>query len=378
MLRLFVVLAFLCGPDVVILDWGLSVSLKRLIFLMSVCVLIALFSKSLKIRIYDVFLYVLLVISIFLRPGEKLSSVVVADLYNFMTTHIMFLLVICVLNKKPVAAEVTNRLMNYILAIMAGSFLLFILYPILIFEFKDTSGHHMTLIPFSLTSSIYRLGTITFSRLSFIFDEPGTAGNFFMLVATSLLILRNSAWLKGLSSGLFTFSLSYILWSFCMGVYNIRSMLLSKRLLPFTVGAISLIILALMSNQDVMDYFYKRISSLFTGTNNRADGNGFALEMISRNILGASDVEWNNRVISSSGIIPMIAYKGWIFVTLYITFYFRIFLALIHLKAPHKALFAYILTFMVIVLTRNNLFFASFLLMFFFILIFLGRKSNEV
>lgn len=346
------------GPDVVLFDMILNIEFKRILFL-NILLFSLLIGREVRFFPSDLLIYPIFTLGIILRPGITSLDVIISDYYNLITSHLIIKMLMYRIDHYKQVPDKLNLYIRLALVIFGTSWISYVLYPTVLYEFNDLSGHHMSVIPFSLTSSIYRLSSIQFARLSYIFDEPGTAGTFFMLLASTLMLVRGKNFLSATLTGLFSISLSYVVWIMAVFLSLPLRRSINLKAVISTLTIIIILFNLLLLYDEFYQYLKVRINSIISFSHNRSDGNGLALEMFKNSILGSSDDGWNNRIISSSGLIAMLAYKGIIFCSVYLVLYAQIFAKLFKKKMSYRGLYVFTLSMIIILLTRNNPFFAS-------------------
>jgi hypothetical protein len=224
----------------------------------------------------------------------------------------------------------------YILGVLSA--IAFVVMPITLFSFQLESGKLIHVIYLTLSNSIYSYPGITFARVSIFFDEPGTFGLF-----SSLLISILYAYYKKLNTRigfllvctLFSLSLSFILfvlfflaWVWIISLRDKASLkgvvsYVEVRFLIFLFFSVciysSLTIFFDNSMFDLTSYLAGRLDSISEGTHNRSEGYEFAKTHIFDEIWGSQEVIFLNREVPGSGLLVMLYYKGWVYISAFIT-----------------------------------------------------------
>jgi hypothetical protein len=236
-------------------------------------------------------------------------------------------------------------------------------YNFLEYQFNDFSGHEMIWHGISTTHvNSFNFGDFRFYRMTFYFDEPGTA-SFFIAMAVILnqilkLPVKNERLL--LFYGFFTLSLFYFL---ILAVYLICTLNFKKTLsiLIFIVIAFTLILLVgYIQNVDfdiilnfLADRSINRIVDIQSG-DNRADGYSNSIGyIIDYPLLGAGRENGFDVVIGTAGYISffaMFGIIGGVILLLHILYSFG--LCLVNKSIPFQLKMQYI--FMVLIMLSHR------------------------
>ncbi|MGM7317977.1 hypothetical protein [Idiomarina sp. ST10R2A5] len=346
----------LTTQEVVALDLFIGKEVKYLINFL--CLLAIFFSFRDIIFFYalDLVFWLLVIIYVFVRFsyfGISESSAV--DLYHFLKFYLAFKIVVALIsrsNYKNISSAVKWPIFFAFI-----SFILFLVKPDQSFVFEDHSGHTVYATYLSFSSSIYNLPGISFARMNSVFDEPGTFGLFISMVLFLDYYNRRKLDFTFLSIGLLglsSMSLAYII--YFIGIIIIVSFSKIKLKNFFTIAILfSISILILSFDSSFSEYIIGRFDSILNDSHNRSSGNELALDFLAHSLAGMSDAVFDKRLIPSSGILVLAAYKGVLFV---LPFIFMVFWLLLYFP-KNKLIFFFL--FLIVISTRNN-FFTGFML----------------
>lgn len=245
--------------------------------------------------------------------------------------------------------------------VLLASFIFYIINPITYYSFNDHAGHNIKVVYGSLSSSIYRIGSINFARLNFIFDEPGTFGMFISFLVSFMFYLQKRLTFFSLLVilvGLVSVSLSYILFLLCFFFYLLSKRLLFRQnwqtllLIIFTVLSLGSLF-QFKDEQKIIGYVFERLESIYSNNHNRSDGNSEALNAIISHPEGVSVSDFERRQFSSSGMFVIAAYHSLLYALSFAILYIGFMFFLIRRGGDW---FPLVIALSITFLTRNNLF----------------------
>ncbi|RXS43028.1 hypothetical protein EST55_04560 [Idiomarina sp. 29L] len=356
LLLILSLMLFLTTQEVVLLDIFFSKEVKYLVNFL--CLLAILFSVRyiIFIGILDLVFWLLVIVYIYIRFSYfGISKNSAVDLYHFLKFYLAFKVVVALIRQGNY--ENVSGAIKWSILLAFVSFVLFLIKPENLFVFEDHSGHTVYATYFSFSSSIYNLPGISFARMNSVFDEPGTFGLFISMVLFLDYYNRKKFDFTFLSIGvlgLSSMSLAYII--YFIGIIIIASV--SKvRLRNFFIVAILFALFAFLLSFDssFSEYIVGRFDSILNDSHNRSSGNELALEFLAQSWVGLSDTMFDKRLIPSSGIMVLAAYKGVLFV---LPFVFSVLWLLVYFP-KNKTIFFFL--FLIVIATRNN-FFTGFML----------------
>jgi hypothetical protein len=297
------------------------------------------------------------------------------DLYHLFSCSSFLLLFLIMIRLRQNVSSIDRvfkkRAIFIALLLPLFSFLLFSIKPLVAYTFADNQGHTIQLTYLSLTSSIYRLQSIQFARMSGIFDEPGTMGMFFTFLSSILYLREGRLSVNGavvLVAGLASVSLAYIIYVLCLLLYSaihpgrrparFRELIMQ---VVFTAMFFAALIGAASSGESEFgSYVVSRIESVFENSNNRSSGNTEAISIIAAGPAGISESAFESRELSSSGVVVLGAYKGILYAIAFFILYSSF---VIHVVARESrsgwVAIPFIIAILIGFLTRNNLFNSS-------------------
>ncbi|NQZ87041.1 MAG: hypothetical protein HRT54_05615 [Colwellia sp.] len=241
------------------------------------------------------------------------------------------------------------------------SFILYILHPMILYTFYDHSGHEIKLVYGSLSSSVYQIGSAKFSRLNFIFDEPGTFGMFISFVISYMYYLQKkitTSMIIVICVGIASVSLAYFLFLCCFFIYiALKNSLFQFNIKSIIWGGVVVLLISglfnLRSEVKLIAYIADRFESISSNDHNRSKGNSEALNIVFIEPLGVTVKDFDERRFSSSGLFVISAYHGVLyalsFLCLYMGFIYSLF------KRGGDC-FPLIIAISLTILSRNNLF----------------------
>lgn len=377
MLLVLMMLVFLGSvglPELSVLDWFLPAMVKYSI--MSIFMILFTFVLLAKYRldldrglfITGMWLLLLLVVSQMLRaallhPLNVASEMIVLGHFFFTLILLMYVVILHKYNFY-LNRSYLRWFLILALAFVPVSFFLYLANPFVLFSFYDHSGHYERVIYASLSSSVNNLSGFSFPRLSFVFDEPGTFGSLISLVVGFLLAKKrvdHRVLVFVLFVGMFSISMSYfIVTGVIILLYMFKSV--TPMLLKGDMYAIFGVLCAfafLLSAYAVLEgsvlasYIGGRLTDIFDGNHNRASGNDMALSYLWQEVLGLPSDVYEKRLFPSSGLLVLGAYKGWLFILVFLLIY-SIFLLKLH-QLGYRVRYLLVAIF-VLSMTRNNIF----------------------
>jgi hypothetical protein len=338
-------LAVFSIQEIVLFDFLIPKVIKLSIFLFSVFLLVLSSKKDIKFGLIDSFMFISIVLFVFIDIfifQEIVSTL--KDVFHIVKIYILIKLV------KVIRFKVNSKLLFILFIIILLSFLYFLFFGKVLYEFNDHSGHHLSLVGLSLSSSIYHIGNLHFARLNFIFDEPGTFAIICSLLAALLInkLINLKYLLIIITVGFTTMSLAFFVW-FGIALFGIFiKLFLSKK--AFLSIPILLVGFIYFSSSDIFQiYIEPRVNSIFTGNHNRSEGSGLAMQLFLESPLGLSKNYFEERYFSSSGLAVVAAYKGIFYIIPFVFIYLILFI-------ENKILINlwFIVAFFLTLMIRNN------------------------
>lgn len=323
-----------------------------------------------KINLIAIFLATVSVILRVISHSDIDLYAVFRDLFHIISVA-MIVMVSTIFLKRSIAVKGSKFKAIFLLILLSMaplSFLGYIINPSTGFSFFDNQGHLLHLVYTSFSSSLYRLDSIQFARMSLIFDEPGTFGLFCTLLSSILFILQQRlsksgviVLVVGLSSVSLAFNIYLLLFlTFVIFYGNSLSFSINKMLLYILLLILfaSFLILPFdIINNDFGGYLLSRFESIFSGNNNRSDGNSLALRLLSESPFGLNEISFEQRVLSSSGILVLSAYKGILYSVSFVLIYISFFIAVMNFSNIKPLLILPLfLALAIALLSRNNFF----------------------
>jgi hypothetical protein len=368
----FVLLLLFSIPEYALSDLFLSSQVKKNVLIVLIAALGGYLLYLRKLN-YNNFIFALGLNSIVaLNELLRIFFVQGADGSNAITSIAHFVIITILLEYSIIFLEKTF-VNNYAIRLSLWTLLFLPLLSMVLFSLKqdvfleqyDNQGHLIKLIYLSFSSSIYQIGDLVFARMNGFFDEPGTLGFFYSMLIGLFLLNSKTTRMKLVTISIFglaSLSLTYILYVISIAIYKIGHSL--KLFVMLIVLSLTFALVAPTSTgnneESFSAYMLGRFISLIDGTNNRSDGNSDSIEIIIKSPLGIGDDKYNEREISSSGILVLIAYKGYLYGFSILMMYFFYILRIQKMfKLGFMDIAPFGLALFLNLLSRNNLFNAS-------------------
>lgn len=204
------------------------------------------------------------------------------------------------------------------------AFVISVFFPDGFFTFSNPDDRDSVFFIFSTSNAIYQFGNVSFARMAFFFDEPGTLAFFifFAYICSERMHISSSKKFLLIIAGSLTASIAFIILLAC---YYVIDLILNRRffLFSFIVFAISLVGFALMQTEFsivINKLLIGRLESIVDGGagNTRSDVMNVALNLFLSNWqLGVGFNTSSVYPFFGANIFYFVAIGGLLFIPLY-------------------------------------------------------------
>lgn len=214
--------------------------------------------------IFPIFSYI--VVGLF---HSEFSSAIVG-IFRFLSLFIVIIFIKILIEN---CYEILDRNYYYFSIFAAVSILLSLVLCIFVpeglFKFSNPDGREAVFYLLSSSNAIYKFGDITYARMSFFFDEPGTYGLFAFISIVYMCLTKKPlfAIILMFLSGFLTFSLGFILSIFLFFILIFTKYITIRRFAYFSLAILIFSVAIYYSpiSSVVNSMFINRLDSVLSG-----------------------------------------------------------------------------------------------------------------